>query len=60
MSEYCDHIIGFCQGIDHLIWKSDVERDPEMLKTYLSEECSYRSLDTIFNYCPECGEKLNG
>lgn len=60
-SEKCDHIIGFCQAIDKLIWKSDCERDPEMHKKYLSSECSYFVYsDTVFNYCPDCGVKLNG
>ena len=59
MNEKCDHIIGFCQGVDHLIFKSDSE---ETKVQYLSEKCSYfqYNSDVVFNYCPECGEKLNG
>lgn len=53
----CNHTIGFCQLLDRLISKDEAEETKEK---YLSKECSYWAIDSIFNYCPDCGEKLSG
>lgn len=51
----CDHAIGFCQGIDSLIYIKDSDK---YKKEYLTEKCDYSSLDIIFDYCPFCGGGL--
>lgn len=51
----CNHAIGFCQLIDHLLYIEDTDRQK---KEYLTEECPCSALDIIFDYCPFCGEGL--
>lgn len=50
----CNHAIGFCRFIDFLIYIKDTDGRKE----YLTDKCSYSSLDIIFDYCPLCGEGL--
>lgn len=51
----CNHVIGFCQLIDNLIYIKDPDK---LKKEYLTGECDYSGLDLIFDYCPFCGEGL--
>lgn len=51
----CNHAIGFCQAIYNLIYIKDTDKQK---RVYLTQECSYSSLDILFNYCPFCGESL--